>query len=495
MIKDVMVLGSGSAGLLAALTLKRKLPNLNVRIIRDPAIGIIGVGEGSTPNFVRHLFSYVGINQQRFYDMAKPTWKLGIHFKWGPRGRFNYTFDGETDQRYNELKLPTGYYYMNDVQDTTLCSALMNACKAFPRKPDGLPDIDGLGGSYSFHIENENLVDTLDSECRDSEIEIIDGKMVRADQDDLRIKSIELEDGRRIEADFFVDASGFRGELINGILGEPFVSFSKTLLCDRAVVGGWKRTDEPILPYTVAEQMECGWSWQIDHEHHINRGYVFCSTMISDEDAYAEFKRKNPKIPDTPRFVPFISGHRERGWVKNVFAIGNAAGFVEPLEASALMVIAKQCKALADIMIQSGLTITRTMRDTYNRQQKLEWGVIRDFLGLHYKFNTAIQTPFWHRCRAEVDLSGIQDLLDFYEENGPSPMISHLVPDTNDFGVDGFISMLIYNQAPCKRHIHIDGKDMNLWNQQRAYFRNRAAEGLDVKQALNISRDSRWKWH
>lgn len=496
MIQNVIVLGSGSAGLLAALTLKRKLPQLNVRIVRDPAIGIIGVGEGSTPNFVRHLFDYIGIDQQRFYDMAKPTWKLGIQFKWGPRGHFNFTFDGKTDQKFKELNLPTGYYYMDDVQDTTLCSALMNECKAFPRKPDGLPNIDGIGGSYSFHIENENLVHTLEAESKDSGIEIVDGKMVQAEQDeDGNITAIGLEDGQRIEADFFVDASGFRGELISGVYNEPFNSFKKTLFCDRAVVGGWQRTDEPILPYTIAEQMDCGWSWQIEHENFINRGYVFCSEMISDEDAYAEFKRKNPKIPDTPRFVPFISGHRERGWVNNVFAVGNSAGFVEPLEASALMVIAKQCQTMANILIQSGCKISKTMRDTYNRQQKIEWGVIRDFLGLHYKFNTAMDTPFWKRCREETDLSGIQEMLDFYEENGPSAMISHHVPDTNDFGVDGFISMLIYNQAPCDRPIEIDEEDKNLWQQQRAYYKRQAAMGMDVKEVLEVSRDPRWQWH
>lgn len=496
MIKDVVVLGAGSAGLLAALTLKRKIPLLNVRIVRDPAIGIIGVGEGSTPNFVRHLFNYIGINQQRFYEMAKPTWKLGIQFNWGPRGRFNYTFDGKNDEKFDQLKLPTGYYCMDDVQDTTLCSALMNECKAFPSNPDGLPNIDGVKGSYSFHLENKNLVHTLEAECRESGIEFVDGKMIAAEQDDdANITAIKLEDGQRIEADFFIDASGFRGELISGVYKEPFVSFNKTLFCDRAVVGGWKRTDEPILPFTTAEQMEAGWAWQIEHEQFINRGYVFCSDMISDEDAYAEFKQKNPKIPDTPRFVSFKSGCRERGWVQNVFAVGNSAGFVEPLEASALMVIAKQCQTLANILIQSGRRVSKTMRKTYNKQQMIEWGTIRDFLGLHYKYNTALDTPFWRRCREETDLSGIQDLLDFYEENGPSQLITHLVPDMNDFGADGFISILIYNNAPCNAQVEIDDKEMELWGKQRAYYKNQAAQGTDVKRALELSRDPRWKWH
>ncbi len=111
------------------------------------------------------------------------------------------------------------------------------------------------------------------------------------------IAAVHLEDGRRLDADFFIDCSGFRSELLGKALAEPFLSFDRSLFCDRAVVGGWERTDEPILPYTTAETMDCGWAWQIEHEHHVNRGYVYSSQAISDDEAAAEFLRKNPKAP------------------------------------------------------------------------------------------------------------------------------------------------------------------------------------------------------
>ena len=491
-MKHVVVLGAGSAGLLAALTLKRKLRSLDVEIVRDPALGVIGVGEGSTPNFVRHLFQYLGLNLDNFYKKAKPTWKLGIRFKWGPKGTFNYTFDGKLHETFKEI--PTGYFWMENLKNASLCSAMMSAGKVFPRSPEGLPVIEGLVGAYSFHVENEHLVDALEAECKQAGVTFTDGKMTHADQGERGVEAIHLEDGRRIEADFFVDASGFRGELISGVLDEPFIGFDKTLFCDRAVLGGWKRDDEPILPYTTAEQMDCGWAWQIEHEHFINRGYVFCSDMISDEDAYAEFKKKNPKIPDEPRIIPFVSGYRKRAWVKNVMAIGNAAGFVEPLEASALMVITNQCKLLSSMLKQSSLQVTDTMRSVLNRLQETEWLVIRDFLGLHYKLNTAMDTPFWQRCRTETDLSGIQHALDFYEENGPSVFMNHLLPDYNDFGVDGFLAMLISNEAPCKMKAEIPSVNKTQWNQQGYQHYQHAAAGLTVKEALQITRDKRWRW-
>lgn len=492
MIKHVIVLGSGSAGLLAALSLKKKLPSLTVEIVRDPALGVIGVGEGSTPNFVRHLFSYLGINLDRFYAKAKPTWKLGIHFKWGPRGAFNYTFDGKLHETFNGV--PNGYYWLDNPKNTSLCSALMSAGKVFPRSPQGTPLIQGINGGYSFHIENEHLVEALEAECKQAGVTITDGKMVRADQDDAGITAIHLEDGSTIEADFFIDASGFKAELIGGVLDEPYISFNKTLFCDRAVVGGWERDDEPILPYTTAEQMDAGWSWQIEHENWINRGYVFCSDMISDEDAYAEFKKKNPKVPDEPRVIPFVSGYRKRTCVKNVYAIGNAGGFVEPLEASALMVICNQCKLLVEMLKQSSMQVNDPMRKMINELQETEWLVIRDFLGLHYKLNTAMDTPFWKRCRAETDLSGIQDALDFYHANGPSSFVGYMLPNYNDFGVDGFLAMLINNNAPYENKVEIPNADMSQWAQRAYQFGQQAKASMPVKEALKITRDKRWRW-
>src|SRR5690242_16534469 len=100
MIRNVMVVGAGSAGLMAAITLKRKLPALQVTVVRSPEIGVIGVGEGTTAAFPRHFFEYLKLKPQKFYSEAEPTWKLGIRFLWGPAPEFFYTFAYEFQQRY-----------------------------------------------------------------------------------------------------------------------------------------------------------------------------------------------------------------------------------------------------------------------------------------------------------------------------------------------------------------------------------------------------------
>src|SRR5437588_498003 len=134
MIQNVLVLGAGSAGLIAALSLKRKIPELNVRIVRSPDIGVIGVGEGTTPNFPRHLFDYLGISRRRFYEMAEPTWKIGIRFLWGPRGRFDYGFGLAMDNHWADLPLPNGFYCDEQLRDNDVVTAQMATDKVFRRQ-------------------------------------------------------------------------------------------------------------------------------------------------------------------------------------------------------------------------------------------------------------------------------------------------------------------------------------------------------------------------
>src|SRR5438067_11694139 len=124
MIQNVLVLGAGSAGLIAAISLKRKIPQLKVTVVRSPDIGVIGVGEGTTPNFPKHLFEYLGISRKHFYAAAQPTWKIGIRFFWGPRERFFYTFSQQLDSHYHDLEMPTGCYGDEDFSNAYLPAAL-----------------------------------------------------------------------------------------------------------------------------------------------------------------------------------------------------------------------------------------------------------------------------------------------------------------------------------------------------------------------------------
>ena len=252
---------------------------------------------------------------------------------------------------------------------------------------------------------------------------------------------------------------------------------------------------EPILPYTIAETMDAGWAWQIEHEHHINRGYVYCSQAISDEQACAEFLRKNPRAPQSPRVVKFRSGRYRRMWVENVVAIGNSAGFVEPLEATALMAVTQQCQALVSLIEDSAQRPTASLRELYNHLAADSFDATRDFLALHYRLNTRLDNSFWRHCRADTDLGGLSPLLEFYRENGPMAEARHVLPGAlNPFGIEGHLAMLVGNRTPYESRQQPTAAERAAWQQFQATLRAEAGRAMTVAETLATIRSPQWRW-
>jgi tryptophan halogenase len=306
---------------------------------------------------------------------------------------------------------------------------------------------------------------------------------------------LELEDGRTVEADLWVDASGFRSELLGRTLEEPYESFARSLFCDRAVIAGWPREEEPIRPYTVAETMEAGWCWQIEHERWINRGYVYSSQFVTDEEALLEFRRKNPKLANEPRVVRFRSGRYARSWVENVVAVGNAAGFVEPLEATALAGICVQSRTLADTLLDTLGAPPPTARALYNELNGSSWDDTREFLAVHYAFNQRLETPFWQACRRETDLSGAERLLAFYRENGPSTLGSALLlRPNNQFGIEGHLALLCGQQVPHEKPYAAPPAEAGKWRARMEALGREGAAGCGIEECLGAVRAPDFPW-
>jgi tryptophan halogenase len=489
-IRSIVVLGGGSAGLMSALALKTQLPALDVSVIRSKEIGIIGVGEGSTVSLTRFLHQYIAVDNAEFYSMARPTFKLGLKFIWGPRPYFNYTFGPGLETRFEDLPKSTGFYCAESMEHTDLISAMMTHDRAFEPCPTGLKFHD----SIAYHVENHFFVEYLERLATQRGVRIVDDTVREVRQDDHGVKALVLASGTTASADLYVDCSGYGSLLLGKTLGEPYISYKSSLFCDRAVVGGWTRGDEPIHPYTTCETMDSGWMWQIEHETRINRGYVYSSAFISDTDAEAEFRRKSPKVGPT-RVVKFIAGRYERNWVKNVVAIGNAAGFVEPLEATALSVIGMQAATLTDTIKESDLAPTSWDVRLCNDYHARTWDAIRDFIAVHYRFNRRVDTPFWRECWEKTDLAGARELVDFYRENGPTPVWRNSLERPYDqFKLAGYWTMLVGMAMPYRTSYVPDPQHVAMISAKRAYFRDRALQALTVRQALDLIHHPDWRW-
>lgn len=492
-IAKVIVLGGGSAGFLAAITLKRKLPQLEVKIIRSKELGIIGVGEGTTALFPNFLHGYLRIFPADFVNEAKPTFKLGTKFIWGPRAEgFNYPFVVQMAGRTGNLPKANGYYCREELGPVCFNSALMNANTLFEVRPDGKPV---MAADTAYHIENVNFVEYLERVAERLGV-IVEEDLIHTTEraDDGRVAALIAKSGKRHEADFFVDCSGFKAYLIGEIMGEPLIDYSSSLFCNRAIVGGWERTNETIRPYTVAETMQSGWSWQIEHEHRINRGYVYCPAFISDAEAEAEFRARNPKVGQT-RVVPFVSGRRRNGWVKNVCAIGNSYGFVEPLEATALSGICQMCKTMTDQLIESDCVNYPGTSAAYNRRFTKTWDSIRWFLAMHYKYNTRLDTPFWRAVRADVNVGDSAEFLEYFQQVGPSyKNANELLAGTDVFNDEGYLTLMVGMNVPYQKTYQPSTQEWNFWWQTQNQLKQRASRAMGVKQALQLMRSPQWQY-
>jgi tryptophan halogenase len=491
-IQKVIVLGGGSAGLMAALALKTRIPRLDVRVIRSKDIGVIGVGEGSTPTLTSFLHGYLRVGLRRFFEVAQPTWKLGLKFLWGPRPHFYYPFGPGLDTKLNSLPKAVGFYCRDSVEDATPIMAMMARNKVFPRTPAGGPQ---MHPTVAYHFENDKFVAFLEGAAAALGITLADETVVEATTGPGGVASLRLASGAEETADLYVDCSGFASTLLGKATGEPFVDFGTSLFCDRAVVGGWARdAGDPVRPYTTCETMDAGWCWQIEHERRVNRGYVYCSGFISDEAAEREFRAKNPKVGPT-REVRFTSGRYRDRWVGNVVAVGNASGFVEPLEATALGVIASQAEALADTLWASGCRPTPSQRRLINAAHARHWDTIRGFIALHYKFNTRPDTPFWRHCRADTDLAAAAPVVEYFTENGPDNFWEPgLIDPFDEFKFRGYATLLVGQAVPHANAYEPPAAEREAWDGLCRQNGEAARRAMSVEESLASLRSPTWKW-
>jgi tryptophan halogenase len=493
MVKRVLVLGGGSAGFIAAVTLKSQMPDLPVVVVRSKDIGIIGVGEGTTTSVPDHLFRFCKIPAADFYRQAEPVWKLGIRLLWGTRPHFDFAFSDQLDSQIQGFSRSTGFYYdAFPGSEMGVDSALMTHNRAFARRPGGMPFNPA---KPAMHIENEKFVAFLERYAAGLGVQVRDDTVRDVLQDDAGVTGLKMASGETLDADLYLDCSGFASVLLGKALAEPFVSYRSSLYCDRAVIGGWARgADESIKPYTTAETMDAGWCWQIEHEHRVIRGYVYGSDFIPDDAAEREFRAKNPKLTST-RVVRFVSGRYRRTWVKNVVAIGNASGFVEPLEATALAVICHQSAWLTLSLIDSQRQLRPSQVRMCNRASEELWEQIRRFLAVHYKFNRRLDTPFWRECREKTDLAGAEPFVEYYQANGPSTVWKPLlVGKVAIFPYEGYLSMFCGQDVPHEGRYTPTPAEAQRWQQFQRHINDIARSGYTVPEALRLIRSPNWAW-
>jgi len=400
-VGSIAILGGGTAGYLSALALRRWFPDLAVTLIASSRIGIIGVGEATTPLMPQFLHVDLGIDPHALFREVRPTFKLGIRFLWGEGEGFFYPFG------------PNPLLDLERVNIGSFAAQLMAENKVPVSIWDIGPPHLGFGTDVAYHLDNRRFVAFLAKQAEAAGVVHRDLHIVDVAREGDRITALICEDGREHAFDFFVDCSGFAARLIGNALGSPFQPFDHCLFTDRAWAAAVPETE--LRPYTLAETMDAGWCWNVPQHGEAHIGYVYCSEFIDDSRALDEMRTRYPTMGE-PRLIRFRSGRRRDFWRGNVVAMGNAYGFVEPLESTALHMLIRQIGLLGKILAHDPSEAARTR---VNHRLADWWDYLAWFLAIHYAFNQRRDTPFWQHCREKTDLSAHVDLIDRFRDHGP----------------------------------------------------------------------------
>ncbi len=420
-MKDIGVIGGGVAGYLTALAFRKYYPAVRVTLIESDRIPIIGVGEATTPPLVDFLHNILGFDLQEFYQAVQPTHKMGIRFEWGLKAPyyFNYPFE------------PQDIYLANEInQDPTvscLQSILMNQGKSFIYKKGEVHGaINSIynKGNYAYHLDNKKFVNYLKQKAAERGINHYFDTVqeVQLNSESGKIDSLELKNHKNVAFDLYIDCTGFASLLLEKNLDTPFIDYSSSLFTNSALTAVIPNKDS-IPPYTSAISMKHGWLWHIPLRNTTHIGYVYSDGFATENDIRDELILKHPDA-EYFKHIRFRSGRHSHSLKGNVLAIGNAFGFVEPLESTGLHMIVSSLKAFAEIFKE--IEFSPSTCTKYNSVINDKWDQLRWFLALHYKFNNRFDTPFWKANREKVNISGYQSLIDLMRKEGPLKQVKHM---------------------------------------------------------------------
>ncbi|NJC32941.1 tryptophan halogenase [Sphingomonas jejuensis] len=403
-LRRILIVGGGSAGWMTAALLARLFKGLyDIRLIESEEIGTIGVGEATIPA-IKTYNDLLGLDENEFLRRTQGSFKLGIEFvDWlRPGSRYVHGF-GVIGKNLEWLRLHQFWLKQRAAGSTVPLDAYSINTAAppahkFMRARTDMPASPMGQIAHAFHIDAGLYARFLRDYAEARGVRRREGRVASVQQDGTTgfVRAVAMDDGEVIEADLFVDCSGFRGLLIEGALSTGYEDWSHWLPCDRAVAVVSPRTDFP--PYTRATARPAGWQWRIPLQHRTGNGHVYSSRHMDDDTAERILLVNLDGDPlVAPRRLRFTTGRRKLAWNRNVVAVGLAAGFIEPLESTGLHLIQSAVIRLVRLLPDAGFDPANI--DEYNRQTQFEYERIRDFVILHYKATERDDTAFWRHVR------------------------------------------------------------------------------------------------
>lgn len=427
-VKKLVIVGGGTAGWLSAAIIAAQhrsntQDGLHVILVESSDIPTIGVGEGTWPT-MKNTLQQIGIKEADLFQRCHAVFKQG--------GRFVNWVHGDEDFYYHPFTVPMGYGridlapYVQDISQFAVDSNFQHQICEAGLAPRGFAEGEYQGQcNYAYHLDAGAFADLLKDHCKNNlGVQHRIGTVERCElSQDGQIQALFLVDGSAaLEADLFIDCTGFSSLLLGKSLGVPFEPVEHLLFNDSALAMQvpYDTPDNAIPCHTIATAQNAGWIWDIGLTHRRGVGHVYAAKYLSDDEAEFNLRRYiGPAAQGlSARKISYQAGHRSKFWQHNCVAIGMSAGFVEPLEATAIMLVEISARFVAD-NLPADLGTMPLVANRFNQQMQYRWQRILDFLKLHYLL-TKRPEPYWqdHLKPASIPQS-LQDDLKIWQHRGP----------------------------------------------------------------------------
>jgi tryptophan 7-halogenase len=423
-IRSIAIIGGGTAGWMTAAALAHFLRNLKcrIRLVESEQIGTIGVGEATIPPIIEFI-RLLGIDENEVVKATRATFKLGIEFRdWTRLGHSYIHPFGQTGIELDGVPFSACFFralhegHRSSLEDHSIQAVAARAVKFMrPVKAPGSP-LEGI--TYALHFDASLFASYLRAYSERAGATRTEGKVrsVELRPEDGFIHSVTLESGEAIEADLFIDCTGFRGLLIEEALHTGYEDWTNWLPCDRAIAVPCERS-QPLSSHTLAHARESGWQWRIPLQHRVGNGHVYCSGFMSDDEAEQKLLGSlEGAALAKPNRLRFITGRRKRFWNRNCVAIGLSGGFLEPLESTSIHLIQRAIAVLLRFFPDRSFPAPDI--DRYNRMLSFEFERVRDFLLLHYRMTERDDTEFWRYCRERPIPDSLEEKLALFRGYG-----------------------------------------------------------------------------
>ncbi len=461
-ITEITIVGGGTAGWLTATLLQTILTrpqdaeeDVKITLIESPNIPTVGVGEATVPGMPRTLRN-AGISERDFFKTCNASFKLGVLFR-----NWNVDPDGKPIDYINPLSgvpnidgTDTGFYMLKhgagalDFVQTFSPAVDLYRAKKGPRALGAKPFSGDV--PYAYHLDAGKFANMLRDHAVARGVHHVLEDVVDVEQDERGyIAALHLKESGRHSVQLVIDCTGFRGVIINEVLKEPFLSYSKYLANDRALAVQIPHPEPgQIDSVTMSTALGAGWVWRVPLFHRIGTGYVFSSAHRTDEQAIDEFMGHlgDQAKGAEPRVIPMRIGRTRDSWVKNCVAVGLSSGFIEPLESTAIHMIDSAVRRLTSYFPDQDFA--EPLRARFNKLSNELFDEVRDFICLHYALNNRTDDPYW------IDARGLE-VPDSLAEN--LELWKYTLPRPYDLPRNGFFTAGVYEAVMLGKRVYETG--------------------------------------